>query len=169
MVLIREKALGEVVSLQEAVAIREKLRAEGKTIVLTNGHFDILHVGHVDCLQRAKALGDVLIVGLNSDASTRLLKGAKRPIVPQDERAQLLAALQCVDYVIIFEERTAERLLAALRPEVYVKGGDWAIEDLPEAKVIAECGIRVEILPQMPGRSTTDIIKTILARYRRSA
>ncbi len=157
--------MGEVVFLQEAVTIREKLRAQGKTIVLTNGHFDILHVGHVDCLQRAKALGDVLIVGLNSDASTRLLKGQKRPIVPQEERAQLLAALQCVDYVIIFEERTAERLLAALRPEVYVKGGDWAIEDLPEAKVIAECGIRAEILPQVPSRSTTDIIETILTRY----
>jgi rfaE bifunctional protein nucleotidyltransferase chain/domain len=161
-----KKALDEVISLQEAVAIREKLRAKGKTIVLTNGHFDVLHVGHVDCLQRAKALGDVLIVGLNSDASTRLLKGEKRPIVPQEERAQLLAALQCVDYVIIFEERTAERLLAALRPEVYVKGGDWAIEDLPEARAVAEYGIQVEILPQVPSRSTTDIIETILTRYR---
>jgi len=145
--------------------IREKLRAEGKTVVLTNGHFDILHVGHVDCLQRAKALGDVLMVGLNSDASTRLLKGEKRPIVPQEERAQLLAALRCVDYVIIFEERTAESLLAALKPEVYAKGGDWAIEDLPEARVIAEYGGRVEILPQVPSRSTTDIIETILTRY----
>ena len=157
--------MGEVVPLQEAVAIREKLEAEGKTIVLTNGHFDVLHVGHVDCLQRAKALGDVLMVGLNSDASTRLLKGEKRPIVPQEERAQLLAALQCVDYVVIFEERTAERLLTALKPEVYVKGGDWAVEDLPEAKVVAEYGIRVEILPQVPSRSTTDIIETILTRY----
>jgi rfaE bifunctional protein nucleotidyltransferase chain/domain len=158
--------LGEVVSLEEAVEIRERLRAEGKTVVLTNGHFDILHVGHVDCLQRAKALGDVLIVGLNSDASTQLLKGEKRPIVPQQERAQLLAALQCVDYVVIFEERTAERLLAALKPEVYAKGGDWAIEDLPEAKAVAEYGGRVEILPQMPSHSTTDIIETILSRYR---
>jgi len=155
------------VSLKDLVVISKRLKAQGKTVVLTNGHFDILHVGHVDCLQRAKALGDVLIVGLNSDASTRLLKGEKRPIVPQEERAQLLAALQCVDYMIIFEERTAERLLTALKPEVYVKGGDWAIEDLPEAKVIAECGVRVEILPQMPGRSTTDIIETILTRYGR--
>jgi len=157
----------KIVSLKDLVVISKRLKAEGKTVVLTNGHFDILHVGHVDCLQRAKALGDVLIVGLNSDASTRLLKGEKRPIVPQEERAQLLAALQCVDYMIIFEERTAERLLTALKPEVYVKGGDWAIEDLPEAKVIAECGVRVEILPQMPGRSTTDIIETILTRYGR--
>jgi rfaE bifunctional protein nucleotidyltransferase chain/domain len=159
--------LSKIVSLEKAAAIREELRAGAKTVVLTNGHFDILHVGHVDCLQRAKALGDVLMVGLNSDASTRLLKGQKRPIVPQEERAQLLAALQCVDYVIIFEERTAERLIAALRPEVYVKGGGWAIEDLPEAKVIAECGVRVEILPQVPSRSTTDIIETILTRYGR--
>jgi rfaE bifunctional protein nucleotidyltransferase chain/domain len=156
----------KIVSLVELLTIRERLKGQGKTIVLTNGHFDILHVGHVDCLQRAKSLGDVLIVGLNSDASTRLLKGEKRPIVPQEERARLLAALQCVDYVIIFEERTAERLLAALKPEVYAKGGDWAIEDLPEAKVVAECGIRVEILPQVPCRSTTDIIETILTRYR---
>jgi rfaE bifunctional protein nucleotidyltransferase chain/domain len=157
--------LKKILSLEELVPIREGLKAQGQTVVLTNGHFDVLHVGHVDCLQRAKALGDVLIVGLNSDASTRLLKGKKRPIVPQEERAQLLAALQCVDYVIIFEERTAERLLAALKPEVYVKGGDWAIEDLPEAKAIAEYGIRVEILPQVPSRSTTDIIETILTRY----
>lgn len=162
------KASNKIVSLEDLVAISERLKAQGKTIVLTNGHFDVLHVGHVDCLQRARALGDVLIVGLNSDASTRLLKGEKRPIVPQEERAQLLAALECVDYVVIFEERTAERLLAALQPEVYVKGGDWAVEDLPEAEVIAECGIRVEILPQMPGRSTTDIIETILTRYGRA-
>jgi rfaE bifunctional protein nucleotidyltransferase chain/domain len=159
--------LGKIVSLAELLTIRERLRAQGKTIVLTNGHFDLLHVGHIDCLQRAKALGDVLIVGLNSDASTRLLKGEKRPIVPQEERAGLLAALQCVDYVIIFEESTAERLLTALEPEVYAKGGDWAIEDLPEAQVIAEYGIRVEIIPQMPSRSTTDIIETILTRYGR--
>jgi rfaE bifunctional protein nucleotidyltransferase chain/domain len=158
--------LKKVLSLKELVPIRECLKAKGKIVVLTNGHFDVLHVGHIDCLQRAKALGDVLIVGLNSDASTRLLKGEKRPIVPQEERAQLLAALQCVDHVIIFEGRTAERLLAALRPEVYAKGGDWALEDLPEAKVAAEYGIRIEILPQLPGHSTTDIIATILARYR---
>ena len=155
----------KIVSLAELLTIRERLKDQGKTVVLTNGHFDVLHVGHVDCLQRARALGDVLIVGLNSDASTRLLKGEKRPIVPQEERAQLLAALQCVDYVVIFEETTAERLLVALKPAVYAKGGDWAIADLPEAKVAAEHGIRIEILPRLPNHSTTDIIGTILARY----
>jgi len=117
------KASNKIVSLEDLVAISERLKAQGKTIVLTNGHFDVLHVGHVDCLQRARALGDVLIVGLNSDASTRLLKGEKRPIVPQEERAQLLAALECVDYVVIFEERTAERLLAALRLRSTSKAG----------------------------------------------
>jgi len=158
--------LGKIVSLAELLTIQEWLKDQGKTVVLTNGHFDLLHVGHVDCLQRARALGDVLIVSLNSDASTRLLKGKKRPIVPQEERAQLLTALEYVDYVVIFEEMTTERLLAALRPEVYVKGGDWTIANLPEAKVTAEYGIRVEILPQVPTRSTMDIIETILARYR---
>ena len=157
--------MSKILSLEELLPVREHLKSEGKAVVLTNGHFDVLHVGHIDCLQRAKALGDVLIVGLNSDASARLLKGEKRPIVPQGERAQLLAALECVDYVIIFEERTAESLLLALRPEVYAKGGDWALEDLPEAVTIAEYGIRAEILPQMPGRSTTDIIETLLSRY----
>lgn len=152
--------------MAKLLTIQEWLKDQGKTVVPTNGHFDLLHVGHVDCLQRARALGDVLIVGLNSDASTRLLKDEKRPFVPQVERAQLLAALQCVDYVIIFEERTAERLLAVLKPEVYAKGGDWAIENLLETKVVAEYGIRVEILPQVPSRSTTDIIETILARYK---
>ena len=155
----------KVLSLEELLPIREHLKAEGKTLVLTNGHFDLLHVGHVRCLQQAKALGDVLVVGLNSDASTRALKGAGRPLVPQEERAEVLAALECVDFVVIFEERTAERLVAALKPEVYVKGGDWTLEDLPEAKAVAECGGRVEILPQVPGRSTTEIIKTILGRY----
>jgi len=144
--------LGRVVSPEEALRIREELRAAGKTVVLTNGHFDLLHLGHVRCLQQAKKLGDVLFVGVNSDASTRLLKGERRPIVPEDERARLVAALECVDYVVIFEERTAERLLAALRPEVYAKGGDWSVEDLPEAKVAAEHGIRIEILPRLPNR-----------------
>jgi len=156
----------KIVSQEEAVTICEKLRAEGKTIVFTNGHFDLLHLGHVDCLERAKALGDVLIVGLNSDASTRLLKGEGRPIMPQEERARLLAALECVDYVVIFEERTAERLVRMLRPEVYAKGGDYKEgKELPEAKVVAEYGGRVEILPYLPHHSTTRIIEAILERY----
>jgi rfaE bifunctional protein nucleotidyltransferase chain/domain len=114
--------MGEIVSLEEAMTVRGKLQIEGKAVVFTNGHFDLLHVGHVDYLQRAKGLGDVLIVELNSDASTRALKGEKRPIILQGERARMLAALACVDYVIIFEETTASSLVKALKPDLYVKG-----------------------------------------------
>ncbi len=159
--------MGRVVSPEEAQRIREELRAAGKTVVLTNGHFDLLHVGHVRCLQQAKELGDVLFVGVNSDASTRLLKGDKRPIVPEDERARLVAALECVDYVVIFEERTARRLVELLKPDIYAKGGDYgpAGKELPEAEAVAAYGGEVRILPYLPGRSTTDIIRTILERY----
>ncbi len=159
--------MGRVVSPEEAQRIREELRAAGKTVVLTNGHFDLLHVGHVRCLQQAKELGDVLFVGVNSDASTRLLKGEKRPIVPEDERARLVAALECVDYVVIFEERTARRLVELLKPDIYAKGGDYgpAGKELPEAEAVAAYGGEVRILPYLPGRSTTDIIRTILERY----
>ena len=159
--------MGRVVSPEEAQRIREELRAAGKTVVLTNGHFDLLHVGHVRCLQQAKELGDVLFVGVNSDASTRLLKGDKRPIIPEDERARLVAALECVDYVVIFEERTARRLVELLKPDIYAKGGDYgpAGKELPEAEAVAAYGGEVRILPYLPGRSTTDIIRTILERY----
>ena len=159
--------MGRVVSPEEAQRIREELRSAGKTVVLTNGHFDLLHVGHVRCLQQAKELGDVLFVGVNSDASTRLLKGEKRPIVPEDERARLVAALECVDYVVIFEERTARRLVELLKPDIYAKGGDYgpAGKELPEAEAVAAYGGEVRILPYLPGRSTTDIIRTILERY----
>lgn len=159
--------MGRVVSPEEAQRIREELRAAGKTVVLTNGHFDLLHVGHVRCLQQAKELGDVLFVGVNSDASTRLLKGEKRPIIPEDERARLVAALECVDYVVIFEERTARRLVELLKPDIYAKGGDYgpAGKELPEAEAVAVYGGEVRILPYLPGRSTTDIIRTILERY----
>ncbi|HIC92969.1 MAG TPA: D-glycero-beta-D-manno-heptose 1-phosphate adenylyltransferase [Anaerolineae bacterium] len=159
--------MGRVVSPEEALRIREELRAAGKTVVLTNGHFDLLHLGHVRCLQQAKKLGDVLFVGVNSDASTRLLKGERRPIVPEDERARLVAALECVDYVVIFEERTARRLVELLKPDIYAKGGDYgpAGKELPEAEAVAAYGGEVRILPYLPGRSTTDIIRTILERY----
>ena len=159
--------MGRVVSPEEAQRIREELRSAGKTVVLTNGHFDLLHVGHVRCLQQAKELGDVLFVGVNSDASTRLLKGGKRPIIPEDERARLVAALECVDYVVIFKERTARRLVELLKPDIYAKGGDYgpAGKELPEAEAVAAYGGEVRILPYLPGRSTTDIIRTILERY----
>jgi rfaE bifunctional protein nucleotidyltransferase chain/domain len=142
------------------------LQTEGKTIVFTNGHFDLLHVGHVDYLQRARELGDVLIVGLNSDASTRALKGEKRPIVPQGERARMLAALACVDYVVIFEEMTANSLVEALKPDLYIKGGDWGEgRTPPEAEIVARYGGQVRILPYLPDHSTTGLIEVIVERF----
>jgi D-beta-D-heptose 7-phosphate kinase/D-beta-D-heptose 1-phosphate adenosyltransferase len=122
-----------VVDLQTLAAIVAARQAAGERAVFTNGCFDLLHLGHVRYLQRARALGDLLIVGLNSDVSTRRIKGPRRPLVPQDERAQLLAALAAVDYVTIFDEPTAEHTVAALRPAVYVKGGDYAVSTVSAA------------------------------------
>lgn len=159
--------LSKITTLEEFRLLRKHLRMAGQTLVLTNGHFDVLHVGHVRYLQAAKALGDVLVVGLNDDASTRALKGPQRPIVPATERAELLAALEAVDYVIPFAELTAERLVTTLQPEVYVKGSDWLVDDLPEAPAIRAYGGQIKLIDAVPGQSTTDIVKTILERYGR--
>lgn len=153
--------MGQVLALPDAVAYTEQLRAAGRTIVLTNGHFDLLHTGHLDYLERARALGDALIVGVNGDASTRRLKGPGRPLVPAAERARLLAALNCVDAAVVFEEDTAHALLDALRPDIYVKGGDYTPATLPEAPAVFAAGGRVVILPFLPEHSTTALIARI--------
>jgi D-beta-D-heptose 7-phosphate kinase/D-beta-D-heptose 1-phosphate adenosyltransferase len=137
------------------------LRARGGRIVFTNGCFDLLHVGHTRYLQEARALGDALVVGVNTDASVRRLKGEARPIVPEAERAELLAALACVDYVTLFDEATPERLLAHLRPEIHCKGGDYRAEDLPETPLVRSWGGAVVILPLTPGRSTTELAERL--------
>jgi rfaE bifunctional protein nucleotidyltransferase chain/domain len=143
----------------------ESLRGERQRIAFTNGHFDLLHVGHLRYLQAARALGDVLVVGVNDDAITTARKGPARPILPEDERAELLAGLACVDYVTIFHEPTAERTVRLLRPDVYVKGGDYGPggADLPEARVVAEYGGETVILPLEEGRSTSAIVAAIRA------
>jgi len=156
--------LGQVFTLEGALTWRLTQAEAGRAVALTNGHFDLLHVGHVRYLQAARALTDALVIGLNSDASTRARKPG-RPIVPQEERAELLAALGCVDAVVIFDDLTAEALVAALRPDIYVKGGDWqqpAGPRPPEAAVVAGYGGRVVYLPYVPDRSTTLIIQRIL-------
>ncbi len=130
-------------------------------MVFTNGCFDLLHPGHVSYLRSARALGDALVVGLNSDASVKRLKGPERPVVPEGDRAAVLVALESVDAVVVFEEDTPVRLLRELKPAVYVKGGDYRIEDLPEAKVAAKIGAEVRILPFEPGYSTTALIERI--------
>jgi rfaE bifunctional protein nucleotidyltransferase chain/domain len=146
----------------EFAALAEQLRAEGKRVVFTNGVFDILHVGHVRYLQDARALGDALLVGVNSDASVRRLKGPTRPINLEDERAEVLAALSCVTGVCVFEEDTPHALIEAVRPHIHAKGGDYASpEALPETPLVRSLGGEVHILPLVPGRSTTRLVKLI--------
>lgn len=140
---------------------RRMREGQGLVWIFTNGCFDILHRGHAEYLCRARALGDRLIVGLNSDRSVRALKGPQRPWVPEEDRALLLASLECVDHVVVFDEATPEALLALLRPAVHVKGGDYAPENLPEAALVRSWGGRVEILPFLEGRSTSALVDRI--------
>jgi rfaE bifunctional protein nucleotidyltransferase chain/domain len=161
----REVCLGEVLSLESSLDWRDRQRLAGRTVVMTNGHFDLLHVGHVRYLQGARQLGDVLVVGLNSDASTRARKPG-RPLVPQEDRAELLAALLSVDVVVIFDAANANALVAALRPDIYVKGGDWGQPGgphPPEAEIVSGYGGRVVYLPYVPDHSTTRLIERIRA------
>ena len=137
------------------------MRANGTVIVFTNGCFDVLHAGHVRYLTKAREMGDFLVIGLNSDDSVRRLKGNGRPINTEDDRAEVLDALRAVDAVTIFDEPTAEALIAMVRPDVYVKGGDYTLETLPEAKIVQEYGGRVEFVPLVAGRSTTNVIERI--------
>jgi D-beta-D-heptose 7-phosphate kinase/D-beta-D-heptose 1-phosphate adenosyltransferase len=131
-------------------------------VVFTNGCFDLLHVGHLRYLQEARGLGDVLVVGVNTDAGVRRLKGPARPLVPEKERAELLGGLACVDYVTLFDEPLPNEAIAALRPHVHVKGGDYRADDLPEAAVVRSYGGEVAIMALVPGRSTTDLLQRIL-------
>lgn len=157
--------IGKVVDRITLAVALDSRRAKGERIVFTNGCFDILHVGHVRYLQQARALGDLLVLGLNSDESVRGLKGASRPLVPEDERAEMLAALQCVDYVSVFSESRPDALIEVVRPNIHVKGGDYREEDLPEAAVVRRHGGRVAILPLVEDRSTTNIVARILEVY----
>jgi D-beta-D-heptose 7-phosphate kinase/D-beta-D-heptose 1-phosphate adenosyltransferase len=143
----------------------DRLKKQGKKVIFTNGCFDILHAGHTRYLREARKLGDVLILGLNSDSSVRAIKGEKRPIVPQDERAEVLAALSSVDYVTIFDEETPLALIEFLQPDVIVKGGDWAEKDIVGADSVRKWGGRVAIMPELEGASTTNIIDKILQAY----
>lgn len=156
----------KVKTARELLPILEKLRRSGKKIVFTNGCFDLLHAGHVRYLRQARQAGDLLVVGLNSDRSVRGLKGAGRPLVNQEERAELLAALEMVDYVVIFDEPTPRELIRTLRPRVLVKGGDWKKEQIAGAEEVEADGGRVEIVPLVPGRSTTGLIDRIIGDSR---
>lgn len=150
-------------SLDEALALRAQLRAAGRSMVLGNGHFDLLHAGHLDYLEQARNLGDALIVGVNGDAGSARLKGPGRPLVPALERARLLAALKPVSAVVIFEEDVADGLIAALQPDVYAKGADYAHKPLPERAAAEACGARVVLLPLLPQHSSSGLIARIQA------
>src|SRR5215470_4897336 len=153
----------KMIDLLELADRCEKLRAAGKKIVATNGCFDLLHVGHVRYLHAARALGDFLVVGLNGDRSVHELKGAGRPITSQSDRAEILAALECVDLVTIFPEIRAMKFLAAVRPAVYVKGGDYSSETLDdeERAVLKEMGAKIRLIPFETGYSTSGLIEQI--------
>lgn len=150
-----------IISQKNIEKFCEILRAGGKKVVFTNGCFDILHAGHVRYLNKARSFGDCLVLGLNSDASVRGFKGPTRPINCQEDRAEVIDALACVDYVVIFEERTAENIISKVKPDVYVKGGDYTIDTLPEAKIVMSYGGAVELVQLVEGRSTTNVIKKI--------
>jgi rfaE bifunctional protein nucleotidyltransferase chain/domain len=146
---------------QEAAAVAARLRANGETVVFTNGVFDLLHPGHVRYLQEARALGDLLIVGLNSDTSVRSIKGPDRPINSERERAEVLLALACVDGVVIFEDETPHAIISTLRPDVLVKGADWGPNDIVGRDIVEAHGGRVVRIALSPGHSTSQLIRTV--------
>ena len=151
----------KIVSETQLQSLLSQYGAQKKTVVFTNGCFDILHAGHVRYLIAAKELGDILIIGLNSDSSVSALKGPTRPVNSEDDRAEVIAGLQAVDHVVIFGDATAERLVAMIKPDIYVKGGDYTMDKLPEAQVAAAYGGKTVLIPEVPGRSSSNIIKKI--------
>lgn len=158
----------KIYTRKELATILEHLKSNGKVVVTTNGCFDVLHLGHLRYLQAARKLGDYLVVAINSDASVRELKGQNRPLVPEDERAEMLAGLACVDYVVIFPELTPVELLSELKPNIHVKGGDYTLEQLIERDTVEANGGKVIVGLNVPGKSTTDLIEVICERYMNS-
>ncbi len=150
-----------LIERKDIAAFCEILRKGGQKIVFTNGCFDILHAGHVMYLEAAKAQGDVLVLGLNTDESVRRLKGPERPVNNELDRAKVVGALKAVDYVVFFGEQTAEAVISEVKPDVYVKGGDYTLETLPEAGIVQSYGGKVAFIDMLEGRSTTNIIKKI--------
>jgi len=150
-----------LVSQEEIIDIVRKGQANGKTFVVTNGCFDILHVGHVRYLQKTKEFADYSIVMLNSDASVKSIKGESRPINCEDDRAEILSALSCVNYVVLFNEKSPAKLLERIKPDIYTKGADYSLETLPERDIVLKNNIKVEFIEFVEGKSTTNVIKKI--------
>lgn len=153
--------MGQLIKREDIQTLLADLKKDGKTVVTTNGCFDILHVGHVRYLQKTKNFADKMIVCLNSDVSVKKIKGPDRPINNENDRAEILCALECVDYVVLFDESSPEGLLCEIKPDVHTKGADYTIETLPEAKSIMANGGRIEFISFVEGKSTTNVIKKI--------
>jgi rfaE bifunctional protein nucleotidyltransferase chain/domain len=160
--------MAPVVDLEEAVRVTTAWRRDGQRVVLANGCFDLLHVGHTRYLEAARSLGDRLVVGLNGDASVRRLKGPGRPLMPAEERAELLGALGAVDLVVVFDEDSADALVARLRPDVHAKGTDYTEDSVPERASVLAVGGRVAIAGDPKTHATRDLIGTIVARFGRA-
>jgi D-beta-D-heptose 7-phosphate kinase/D-beta-D-heptose 1-phosphate adenosyltransferase len=158
-----------ILSRNEILKVRQDLKNQNKKVVFTNGCFDILHAGHVDYLSKAKELGDILIVGMNSDMSVRKIKGELRPIIPEKERAFLLSSLRVVDYVTMFDEETPGELISILVPDVLVKGADWNIDKIVGRDIVEKNGGKVRTIEFINNQSTSNIIKTIIDRYKINA
>jgi len=150
---------------EEILEIRKQLKAEKKRVVFTNGCFDVLHAGHVDYLNKAKAAGDVLILALNSDASVKRIKGEKRPIVSEEERAFILSNLKAVDYVTMFNEDTPQEIISELIPDILIKGADWSLDKIVGRDIVEANGGEVKTISFVTDQSTTNIIQTIIERY----
>lgn len=159
-------SLRKIKNRKELKRIVEDLKKQGKIVVFTNGCFEILHPGHIEILERAKSLGDVLIVGINSDNSVKEIKGERKLILDEKSRLRIISSLEMVDYVVLFDEKTPENLISELKPDIHVKGGDYNINNLPEAKIVQSYGGRIFIFPLVKEFSTTKIIEKILELYK---
>ncbi len=157
--------MSKIKTIDELIEIRNDLKEKGKKVVFTNGCFDIIHTGHTRYLKEARALGDCLVVAVNSDASVRQIKGEKRPVIPQAERAEIIAALESVDYVIIFTEPDPYKIIKLLKPDFLVKGGDWGSDAIIGSDIVEAAGGRVLSITYNKGASTTNIIERIQNRY----
>jgi rfaE bifunctional protein nucleotidyltransferase chain/domain len=156
----------KIVSRDGLVQAVRELKAAGNKVAFTNGCFDLLHVGHVRYLREARLLGDALVVGLNSDASVRAIKGPSRPVQSEGDRAEILASLECVDYVTLFDEETPAELIAAVVPDVLVKGGDWPLDEIVGRDTVEAAGGTVTTIPLVEGRSTSELLERILSEKR---
>ena len=159
--------MSNIKNINELAEIRKELKLQNKMVVFTNGVFDILHAGHVDYLTRAKSKGDILIVAVNSDSSVKKIKGELRPIVPQNERAFIISSLKPVDYVVIFDEETPYEIIKNIIPDVLVKGADWTVENIIGRDIVEANGGKVETIEFTNDSSTTNIIKTVLERFKK--